>query len=238
MSYRNYIEISDDELDANIYRIMSVSRLLQCFKDRHLTLVPPSNWDDPFENLLLKASIRVGKEDSALIAARDQVYGQCWTLHKETDAMWRIYSPEKMGVKVKVKIRNLLKVLQTAKPDMHELRCFIGIVSYVTQKALVKKLHEVDLFNTNGSGIAESLLYKRQEFSHEKEVRLIYTNGKGPLVKVAIDPLELFEEIVFDPRMDDDLVTLYEDVLRKYSFKNRIAKSVLYQVPKNLNLEM
>lgn len=87
------LEVRDIEIwmDTRIYRIFPISRFIQVLTTKTLTLVKPKKWDDPFENALLSATFVVGGETTSF-AAKESVYGQCWTLHRETDAMWRIYS--------------------------------------------------------------------------------------------------------------------------------------------------
>ncbi|WP_293005332.1 hypothetical protein [Nitrosomonas sp.] len=240
MSFENFINLDNSELDVPIYRIMPIDRLLQCFEEKSIVLVPPKKWDDPFENLLLSSQVVVSEsgEIGGIEPIRNQVFGQCWTLHRETDAMWRIYSPDKGGAKVKTTPRKLLGALNSCDSNFADIHCFIGRVAYLTQTDLVTTLSGLDLFNPNGSGIARSLLYKRKEFSHEKEVRLIYTNGKGSLHKFSIDPCDLFDEIVFDPRSNEHLLKAYKTSIQNYGYKNRIEKSVLYQLPKGLVLKL
>jgi hypothetical protein len=105
------INLNGSEFDIPIYRIMPIDRLLQCFEEKSLVLLPPKKWDDPFENLLLSSQVTVSAsvEVGGMERIRDQVFGQCWTLHRETDAMWRIYSPDKGGAKVKTTPRKLLE---------------------------------------------------------------------------------------------------------------------------------
>lgn len=240
MSYENYINLDNSEIDGYIYRVMPVRRLLQAFEERQLVLVPPREWDDPFENLLLSAKLVLSEtgETGGMDGIRDKVYGQCWTLHRETDAMWRIYSSDTNGVKVRTSPRRLLEALKSSNRCLSDVTCFIGKVEYLTQKTLVSTLKGLDLFNTNGSGVAKSLLYKRKEFSHEKEIRLIYTEGKGSIHSFDADPIELFDELVFDPRMDQYLYTAYRSAALSYGFKGRVAKSVLYKPPEGLTIKM
>src|SRR5947209_3360061 len=104
MPYRNYINMTERDLDRPIYRIMSVERCLECLRDKKLTLVRPKLWDDPFENLLLRAKVKLPTgELGDMRSISNCVYGLCWTTHRETDAMWRIYSPAKAkdGVRVR-----------------------------------------------------------------------------------------------------------------------------------------
>ncbi|MGF1713231.1 hypothetical protein L4C37_22055 [Vibrio kagoshimensis] len=237
MAYRDTLNIPEDKLDREIFRIMPIDRLLEIFTDNKLTLVKPKLWDDPFENMLLNGFAKTSEGELVdFVPMRESVYGQCWTLHSETDAMWRIYSHDKQGAKVKTTIRKLLEALQSKSGQYARVQCFIGEVQYAkTQKALVETLQNIDLFNTSGSGTPESLMHKRNEFNHEREVRLIYTGGgKLDIHQFSIDPHELFDEIVFDPRINDHLFDAYKTALEAKNFKKSIRKSVMYKPPKAL----
>ena len=236
MAYQNYINLTDDELDKPIYRIMPVSRLLQCLEEQRLVLVPPIKWDDPFENWLLSSRVKLSStgELGDMESIRNKVYGQCWTQHRETDAMWRIYSSDTNGAKVKTTPRKLLEALKADTPQFSDVSCIIGKVRYQTQKQLVSSLKSLDLFNTNGSGVAKSLLYKRREFSHEREVRIVYTEGTGAIHPFTIDPNSIFDEIVFDPRVDKHLFSAYKTAVVAKGFPGRVDQSVLYKPPAEL----
>lgn len=240
MPYENYIHLKESELDKPVYRIMPVVRLLQCLEEERLVLVPPRKWDDPFENYLLSARVKLSStgETGNMDGMKDKVYGQCWTQHRETDAMWRIYSSDTNGAKVKSTPRKLLEALRATNIQFRDVTCFVGKVKYENQKSLVNSLKSIDLFNTNGSGIAKSLLYKRLEFKHEGEVRLIYTEGKGPIHPVPIEPSAVFDEIVFDPRLDRHLYAAYESAVKAKKFSGRVAQSVLYKPPRELFIRM
>ncbi len=239
MSYQDTLNIKNKDLDREIYRIMPIHRLLEAFDIEKLTLVKPEMWDDPFENLLLKGTAKTSEGETLNFSPiRDAVYGQCWTLHKETDAMWRIYSQDQQGAKVKTTIRKLLDSLQSQSGNFAKVHCFIGEVEYLTQKDLVSKLKSINLLNTSGSGIAESLIYKRKEFKHEKEVRLLYTENSERFHQFKIDPYELFDEIVFDPRINKHLFDSYQSSLKRKGYQKSIRQSVMYQVPKGLRINI
>lgn len=238
MSYNNYINLTDKLLDKPIYRIMPIHRFFQLLEEKKLTLVRPIKWDDPFENALLNSTIETIDGETGVFAAKDSVYGQCWTFHSETDAMWRIYSHNKDGVRVSTTPRKLLTALQTAEPTHHNLKCFIGKVSYLPENNLLEKLMSINLLNTNGSGIAESLLYKRAEFEHENEVRLIYSGDdnavKSDVFQFAINIDELLDSILFDPRMDKNLMQAYLLAIKEKGCKAEVKISTLYNAPKGL----
>ncbi|RZG72281.1 DUF2971 domain-containing protein [Acinetobacter sp. WCHAc060025] len=242
MSYKNYINLTDDLLDKPIYRIMPIHRFLQLLEEKKLTLVKPKKWDDPFENTLLNCTFETSDGEKGSFSAKNSVYGQCWTFHRETDAMWRIYSHNKDGVRVTTTPRKLLTALQTAEPNHHNLKCFIGKVSYLSKTNLLEKLQSIDLLNTNGSGIAESLLYKRTEFKHENEIRLIYSGDDNTSIsdifQFNIDPASLLDRILFDPRMEKNLRQAYKLAIEKKGCKTEIKRSTLYDAPKGLTLKL
>jgi hypothetical protein len=238
MSYRNYINLTEEQLDKPVYRIMSLSRLEQVMRDKKIALVKPRKWDDPFENALLAASFSTNSGEHVGFAAKDAVYGQCWTLHRETDAMWRIYSHDKDGVRVTSTPRKLLEALRKTDQTYADVRAFIGKVSYLKKQELLTRLGQINLLNPNGSGIAESLLFKRNEFRHEAEVRLIYSGLDGDcssdFYQIPIDPNLFFDKMFFDPRMDAGNYKSGRALLRKLGYKGTIAKSVLYKAPEGL----
>lgn len=238
MPNRNFIKISNAELDEPVYRIMSIVRILEMLQKEIFVLSKPKKWDDPFENALLSATVVASTGEIGDNAAKNEVFGQCWSRHCETDAMWRIYSPSKQSAKIKTTPRKLLNALKDHVQNNWELKCFIGKVSYLPLDELSAKLSKVEVFETDGSGIAESLLYKRIEFSHENEVRLIFSGDNHECVadyySFKIKPNDIIEEIIFDPRMDAELVLAYSKAIDDKGFSNKVDQSTLYSAPKGL----
>jgi hypothetical protein len=235
MSYQNYIGITEHGLSTPLYRIFPMRRLRQLLTDKQNVLVKPSKWDDPYENMLLAAGVIT--EDGELgdmSSMRDAVYGQCWTMHRDTDAMWRIYSHDKDGVRVRSSPRRLLGPLLKANPKFGNVQCFIGKVKYRPEGSIPTYLSMIDLFASNGSGIAKSLLIKRKEFKHEKEIRLIYSAPAGDLYSYPIEPSKMITEITFDPRMSPADVVMFQDEIRSLGYTGKINQSELYQAPKRL----
>lgn len=241
MPNRNFIFLDKDVLDKPIYRIFPIARFLQILSVKKLTLVKPHKWDDPFENALLKSQFRIGSE-SAEFEAKNSVYGQCWTQHRETDAMWRIYSHDKDGVRLRTTPKMLLSAMRNACPDAADVRCFIGKVQYKSKNDIIKAFGKIDLLDTNGSGVAESLLYKRKEFQHEKEVRLIYSGEDGKcasdIFQFEIDPNALFDRVLFDPRMDDGVRKSYTAAVQGLGCTVEVKRSTLYDAPDNLSFKL
>ncbi len=238
MPTSNYINIENSMLDKPIYRIMPIHRVLQALEEEQLTLVKPKKWDDPFENALLASAFKTNSGETVSISAKDSVYGQCWTLHRETDAMWRIYSANKDGVRIASTPRKLLAALEQSSETPHTTSCFIGRVTYLSKADLLTKLGGIDLLGSNGVGIAESLLYKRKEFTHEREIRLIYSGEDGSCLNdtysFGVNPNKAFDRLTFDPRMDPELRKAYRLAFTKKGYTGQVTTSTLYKPPVGL----
>jgi hypothetical protein len=202
------------------------------------TLVKPALWDDPFENFILTLAIQASPNPNSYIIAKDGFYGQCWSMLKESDAMWRIYSPDKNGVKVRTTVGKLFDSLCGAQEKV-EGECFIGKVSYKKDVELRKRLQNREWLSQeiiNSTSQATSLLFKRVEFEHEAEIRLLYLSpfpATDNLFRYSLNPLEIFDEIQFDPRLSNGVYQAYKYYLEeKIGFHNPITQSELYKVPK------
>lgn len=234
MGYQNYINITSEEKENKIYRVMSVHKLVELFKTQQNTISRPHLWDDPFENYILKGRGKSRTGETFSFGMRDSVYGQCWTSIKESDAMWRIYSPDKNGVKIKTTIRKLFESLYNSDPPNNkDVSCFIGKVEYFSRREL--DLIKINILDSTGAGIAKTLLIKRDAFSQEEEVRLIYIDQERKIqpniFQYEVNPCELIEQIVFDPRMNEYLYDLYKDAFRRMHFTGHIIRSGLYKAP-------
>jgi len=237
-----YIHLEPRGIEKRIYRVTTVERLFEWFETGQNVLVRPALWDDPFENFVLSARATIPSGETVRFGYKDQLYGQCWTLHDETDAMWRIYAPDKNGVRVQSTIAQLVGALYTAREVQHPaISCFIGRVDYERQDRLLKRLSDVanleaTAFDSSGREQAKSLLFKRWAFRHEREVRLIYFNPQasadlGNLFRYTVDPQSVTADIMFDPRMSKTLVAIYADRLRQVGFHGKVRQSTLYEVP-------
>jgi DUF2971 family protein len=241
----NLIFLTEADLDRPIYRVFSFKRLEEIFQEKKLTLVKPRLWEDPFENFILNSTGYLPDGREFQIGFRDNFYGQCWTLTTESDAMWRIYSPEKNGVKVKTTIRKLFTPLYKAGGEYkkmngakYNLSSFIGKVKYANTKTLVAMLKDKErmsgkIFDQTGWGQASTFFFKRVAFKHEKEVRLIYNSqddNQFDVFKFEIEPNDLFDEIVFDPRIS---LSEYQEMSAKlieWGYHKSVIQSGLYKL--------
>lgn len=242
----NLIFLTEDDLDTNIYRVLSYQRLIEIFQNNNNTLVKPKEWDDPFENFILNCTARLRDGLEFQIEFRDDFYGQCWSLVRESDAMWRIYSPEQNSVKIKTTICKLFAPLFDIGTDSlnqatsHNLSSFIGKVKYSSTKKLIEMLNDDQrmsnkIYDRTGWGQASTFFFKRWAFRHEKEVRIIYKkygNSSNNIFQYQINPNEMIDEIIFDPRMALDTYRKNKSFLKNKGFDKKIAQSNLYKIRK------
>ncbi|MCJ7546081.1 MAG: DUF2971 domain-containing protein [Deltaproteobacteria bacterium] len=237
----NYLGIKRDEWNTPIFRFTTVDRILHLIAKGQSTLVSPRKWKDPFENILSRMLFRKSDGDVFKHPLRDRVYGQCWTMTKETDAAWRMYIPAGNGVRLKTTIKKLHKSLERAQAAYVTMSCYIGRVEYKTEDELNAWFSDPQwvkehLFSVGCRGQAESLLFKRKEFEPEQEVRLIYLEphnmGDNDFHHYELNVSDVIEQITFDPRMEDDLYETYSSILRKLGYGGEVGKSTLYQIPK------
>jgi hypothetical protein len=128
----SYINIPQSDRDRFVYRIIPLDRLYQLFRHKQNVLVKPVKWDDPYENLRSLFTPSGGQHEC---------YGQCWTLHQASDAMWRIYSPgpikspTESAVRIRSTIRNLVETLSQGCKSTGV--AFIGRVRYLNTRKLM-----------------------------------------------------------------------------------------------------
>lgn len=216
-----------------VYRYISFDSLLQMLTEESIILVQTSFWEDVYENFILKENYynRRGKRINSEWLSK-MFLGQCWTGKKSSDAMWRIYSPDRKGLRIRTRISKLMDVVK------REESCFFGQVEYLPQSKI-----EEDLASLNGNISMDQLSYlmlesqfiKRNSFSHESEYRIIKMRGwtqeeTEPIMKIPIDPYSFIENVYFDPRADISYVERCKTILIK-SFNypvSRIKQSNLY----------
>lgn len=253
----NIINLTEQDLDKNIYRIYPLNKFIALLKNKQNVLVRTSLWEDPFENFILNSTGKLPSGQFFKISSRDKYFGQCWSLKKESDAMWRIYSQhikdektgnlitDNIGVKVKSTIRKVFEPLfNTQKSAINPyngfpyiLTSFIGKVEYKSKRDLVDLLSgdlSGYIFDQSGKGQASTLMLKRIAFTHEKEVRIVHSydecDESDKIYPYTIDPNYCFEEIVVDPRISKEDYLKIKNILSKTGYKNKIIQSGLYKI--------
>ena len=245
------IRISDP--DQPIYRIFPLWFFEEALRLKYIVLVNPGLWEDPMEivgGFIVLNQIVNGKLTQVTISEPfTRIFAQCWSSTEESDTLLRAYSrvvkdphfgrnifPREEGVRVRSTARKLLSALEAGTQDQPKGQCYIGSVQYMAHKELLQYI-------ANGVGevgktifdypdnLANLALLKRQAFSHESEVRLMFISDDptpaSKLRRVQIDPNEIFDEIAFDPRIGEQGVR--ENVVRDLGYTGKIVGSELYK---------
>lgn len=202
--------------EQKIYRIFTLSRFEEMIQKQELVLVRPSMWDDPFENFFLNVNvIDANGELGSLQSIKDSWYGQCWTTNEDTDAMWRIYSPNKDGVRVSTTVGKLFDAIYDENDKWASLKYFIGKVEYKTKQEISEFMQNTSFWSVaiggQNDGFARLLCVKREAFAHENEVRILISKtpeemkkDNSCIFKIKIDFENLFEDICLDPRLPEN----------------------------------
>ena len=236
--------------DVPIFHFISFDRGFEILKQRKLVLSSPSKWPDPFENILFRQPIEWDGQQVSIGSL--SLYASCWTLLAESDALWRIYSSDKKGIRIRSTPRKLLKAI-AASPGIHAGKTtFFGKVTYVSQSELVQMLDDSafikKLFiDESFRGHAKSILFKRNEFSHEAEARLIFAPKDGlapcppryePFCAFSIDPPQIIDEITLDPRLGfREFMELSAKICDLEFPPGKINRSRLYKHPRDKRKE-
>lgn len=208
-----------------LYRILGFERVVQLFEAGNLYFSHPSKWEDPYENAVEHAALK-------------STYAQCWCSKGVSDAMWRIYSPEKIGVRIKIRKDALTLAVKAAVKSIGA-KSTIRKVTYLPESAVKAKialLHEKSKSKNDPTVALGALFYKRLAYSHESEYRaVIYdvSGNNGSIDKglsISVKPHQLIDSVLFDPRAPDEIVSAFELYLRKsIKFDKSIGKSMLYR---------
>lgn len=245
MEDENYLNIPNSLRSKQVYRIIPLDYLYTLFADSENVLVRPRRWDDPFENFVLRTPMKLLTGEIAHFDFHEQLYAQCWTLRRASDAMWRIYSPDRRAVRIRSTIHKLAQSLCNALGDFAQIEAFIGKVQYLPKEQLITFartwLPDVSYLNSRKS--AETLLVKNRVFMHEKEIRLICfkhhtTESDSDLYRYTVDPHTFLDQIMLDPRIPAAETTILKKEIRKRTgYRGRLVKSRLYGLPPRLIIQ-
>ena len=233
----------DDKVkcDTTLYRVMTLPTLIALLECNNFELRRICEWEDPYEVYckLLNSEAWESDDGTGRSVTNKQsynFYGMCFS-ERETDALWRIYSGNKQSICIVTNPDLVKNTLIDINPDT---KGFIGKVIYDTKR------WDSYEFNRNFNIIDEELhklipyshcLIKRDEFSHENEVRLIvwdkeYTNVDKNYVQKSFLSIKnqtiknIIKEVLLDPRVEDWYVDIISEYLKKYGIICK--KSALY----------
>jgi hypothetical protein len=210
---KSRLHLSRIEEDTYLYRYMSISQFLSLVEGRQLHLAKITSWDDTWEGALYKVPTQIedGEIHLPSHSMGDDMFGQCWSLFKDSDAMWRIYSPNCEGIMIRTTAKKFCSI---SLPPISVL----GRVYYGTH-----------LPYPNDVSTFDPALLKREAFEHEQEVRLlVLLETDTDAIHVGIDVFDFIEEIIIDPRASDWFVKTIQNYCKRIGFKISAEKSSLY----------
>lgn len=124
----------EDARKKTIHRIIGIERFLQLLHEQRLTLISPEKWQDPYEKALKKHTDNRCASDRAF-----HTYGLCWSTESRSDALWQIYSPNTLGIKITTTVGKLADCFaSTPLGDTLLDRAFIGAVTYLPERTNIK----------------------------------------------------------------------------------------------------
>ena len=229
---RHIIQSPDLDEDTRLFRYISLSRFVDFIETKQTFLSRISDWPDTWEVPEAKLPVKTdaGTIEYSLFNIHETMYGQCWSLLEESDAMWRIYSPQNEGVVIQTSVRKF-KLFEGIK-----FAAFGPVIYYDELKAALDrayKLRNYDIFT--------GAFLKRKAFEHEKEVRFVTMNDDHCLINkprsgvsrfnISVDPCEFIEGITIDPRADRRHVIVLQRYCERAGMSVKPLKSKLYGDP-------
>ncbi len=232
--------------NIDLYQILKPEYMFSIIKNRKLRFNSIlKSWEDPFELFLYKEIVDIEGRPlkDALASWSQRYYGQCWSMSKDSDAMWRIYSSDKKSVRIRTKFSKLMEIMNQTRGVMWTAPLF-GKVIYRPKEEMGTWLKKVE---AEGWGffmhyLSDSLFFKRLEFSHENEVRFLIHQNEEYEVKdyfeLDIPAKDFIEEIALDPRLSADEYKAYSEEIMKFADGISVCQSDFYQFePIHLSLK-
>ena len=245
--------------DTPIYRYMGLEEF-HCLMNGILRLTCPFKWveadgGDRWENVLFQTKIYRDEKQIDTETDGRKTYVHCWTHVPESDAMWQLYGDDR-SVKIRTTAGKLLGAANNAIATNKNLSILfkIGTVTYLPEEDIKAFFSETHRLVDNIRFHHESMMIKRDFYTHENEVRLVAydfndTNRipekeRHNLKFSPEEPNHLdiqigagtagewIDELVINPRLLDCCKQEVRDRVLKTNFdKNRIKESSLFATP-------
>lgn len=225
--------------DYFINKYIPLRYLLVLLREKRLILKPVSSWEDPFENFFLKEQfVMEGDLNKSYSVSVENLtkglYGMSWSLQNETDSLWRIYSPDKLSVRIKTTVE---KIVQTICSEDNKWDVWVDKVHYKTEDEIniwlngCKSTASMCQF---ANKMSESFFIKRKAFLAEREFRIIvnFYENKYPLptyVCFDVNPALFLSEYAVDPRLSKyEFEAIKAALVGAGADENAIVQSKLY----------
>jgi hypothetical protein len=175
LSLADFVRI---QKDTPIYRYMGLEEF-HCLMNGTLRLTCPFKWveadgDDRWENVLFQTKIYRDEKPIDTETDGRKTYVHCWTHLPESDAMWRLYGGDR-SVKICTTAEKILGASYNAIPitTNHFIHFKIGRVSYLKEDEIREFFSTREKIVEAIRSHHETMMIKRDFYSHENEVRLV-----------------------------------------------------------------
>lgn len=213
-----------------VYRFIPVYRLFDILSRNELFFLRTSKWDDPFESYLFDKFVSDTNSEyyhlQKHVALKQKLFFLCCSQVFETDHMWKIFTPDKNGVRIRMQLRDISSLGTKTHGDI-----YIGKVQYKLKKSIRNLIKEYKDPQKNIVNLLRLFFVKRTAYKTEKEIRVVLYKNIDTASDVASIPFHghKIEEVMFDPRMDKAVFEKYKDHLKTiFQFPNKIFQSSLY----------
>lgn len=221
-------------------------------------LVRPDKWEDPYEKALQRSTFCVKDDDKTRNYSfnGNHWYAQCWSMTPESDALWKVFAPNRKEMYVKIKttyglLRESYELTDDEKEKEYIPYYALEAINYVEDNKAeyeksIKQWVEYFKFSVpEGQMLCLGLLLtKRKAFEYEHEVRLLryrepidtgvtdMDSKSDHLYKYDIECRKLILEVEFDPwtkKVSKD----EKQKIAKIIGRGKVKKSKLYEMPLN-----
>lgn len=220
-----------------LHKYMPLENALRTLEDKSLWFSNPTCWPDPFEKRFIE-----GTYEGKPFKWKGRVFCNCMTETATSEAYWKTYSQQSIGVSFAIKRFQLLTELETIQ-DQYDI--YIGKAEYKPTKLIRKPLKQIPFdkpvpnFGTP-EFYARMLLLKRTAFKYEDEIRMMIlkktpTKENGFVLKYRCENTDLIRTITLDPSLKEYTFKLFKDIfIEKYGFATegfnyRVQQSKLYE---------
>jgi hypothetical protein len=211
--------------DPYLYRIVPFRHLIDLFESKELHFAPASAWEDPYERILQHKGT-------------NWTFAQCWCRRAVSDAMWRIYSPDRTAVRIRTSRSKLIRLGSRINAS-HHCTFRLDEVTYLPTRAVDLEMDRIaGLLRTrfNPKLALDALFLKRDAFDFEAELRaIVYLKAQSraqpqAAFRFRFDPHSFLESILFDPRADETYVKVVAHYLKYVlKYEGTIGRSALYR---------
>jgi hypothetical protein len=229
----NNFEIDPDlSPGTKLYRYIALEHFMSFVETKRIHLTNVNLWDDKWEVILSKLPTinEKGELIVSLYSFYELIFGQCWSLVQESDAMWRVYSPNKTGFRITTSVEKF-KLIRGAK------QWRLGKVTYF------ERIEDIlEKAKSNWSPFSDAL-FKRSAFDHEHEVRFLTHRDfldddkeEKSHVNLPVNPREFIEGVTIDPRADEWYVETITKYCERIGLGITPVKSSLYETDPQLKV--